>query len=227
MWLTKLKAALAVVLVLCSMATVGTVLTYRTAAAQGDNKPTAEAAVKPEGKQEKEKERITAWGAEVGGLQAGLSLGAGAKRVYHHGETITLIVRVRNVGKETVKFEYLRQFLDENPPTVTDADGKTVPYNKFAVEGFHVPVGVTLAAGKEIELQSRLGLQYELRPARERGKASGRKLPALHGTGTVNVQYQRVLGDSSAGRTDVDPALRKLATGKLELDIKPALPEKK
>src|SRR5262249_8470110 len=79
----------------------------------------------PEKKEEKE--GVTTWGKEVGGLQAGLGIRPGERRAYHHGETITLVVRVRNVGKAAVKFEYLRQFLDENPPTVTKADGTTVP----------------------------------------------------------------------------------------------------
>src|SRR6185369_2174559 len=57
-------------------------------------------------KKEQQKEDFTAWGEEVGGLRAGLGLKAGAKRVYRHGETVTLFVRVRNVGKEAVKFEY-------------------------------------------------------------------------------------------------------------------------
>jgi hypothetical protein len=158
-----------------------------------------------------EKEGFTAWGKEVGGLQAGLGLRPGERRVYHHGETITLVVRVRNVGKATVKFEYLRQFLDENPPTVTDADGKTSTPVALDVLGFHVPVEVTLAPGQEIELESRLaggaklagasGLRYELRPAL--------------GTGKVSFQYERVFGNSSAGYIKLDPALSKLATGKL------------
>ena len=67
-----------------------------------------------------QKDPFTAWGKEVGGLQAGLSVRLGGKKVYRHGEIVTLGVRVRNVGKEVVKFEYVRQFLDENPPTVTD-----------------------------------------------------------------------------------------------------------
>ena len=58
--------------------------------------------------QKQEKEGFTAWGKEVGGLQAGLGFRPGEQRAYHHGETVTLVVRVRNVGKETVKFQYLR-----------------------------------------------------------------------------------------------------------------------
>jgi hypothetical protein len=42
------------------------------------------------------------------------------------------------------------------------------------------------------------------------------------GTGKVSVQFERVFGNTHAGRIKVDPNLFKLATGKLELEIKPA-----
>jgi len=182
MLFSKLRAALAVVLILGFLATGATILTCRSAAGQGDERPAAEQPVEPAAKQEKEKEAFTAWGKEVGGLQAGLGIRPGERRVYHHGETITLVVRVRNVGKETVKFEYVRQFLDENPPTVTKADGKTVPQPGLDVFGFHGPLEVSLEPGKEIELESRLaggarlagasGFRYGLGPAVGTGKVT-------------------------------------------------------
>ena len=59
----------------------------------------------------------------------------GQKRAYRHGETVTLVVRVRNVGKEEVKFQYLREFFKENPPTVTDGEGKRFPNDEKAFAG--------------------------------------------------------------------------------------------
>jgi len=73
-------------------------------------------------KPDQQKEAFTAWGKEINGLQAGVGFRAGEKRAYAHGETVTLVVRVRNVGKEAVKFEYVKLYLDETPPTETDAD---------------------------------------------------------------------------------------------------------
>jgi hypothetical protein len=185
----------------------------------------------PPKKQEQKqgKEIVTAWGKEVGGLQAGLSLPS-EKRVYHHGETVTLVVRLRNVGKETVKFKYIRQFLDEKPPTVTDADGKTVPQSGTTFLGFHVPAEVSLEPGKEIQLESRLPLRYELRPASGGGNPATKERPLLVGTGKVGIQFEQVFGNSSSGRMELDPTLTKLGTGKLELEIKsepPAGTEKK
>jgi hypothetical protein len=174
---------------------------------------------------DKDKESFTAWGKEINGLQAGLEVRPSEKRLYHYGETITLIVRVRNVGKQAVKFEYLRQFLDENSPTVTDAGG-AIPQRNTEVTGLrHVPVEVTLEPGKEIVLESRLGgasgVRHELKPADLGGMPTTGKFPPLYvGTGKVSLQYEPVLGDSSSGQINLDPALAKLGTGELELEVK-------
>jgi RNA polymerase sigma factor (sigma-70 family) len=247
MMFTKLKTATAVVLILGFVVTGATILTCRTAAGQDDRKPAVEKPAQPVAPQEKDKDKdkdndkdkdkdkeiATAWGDTVGGLQAGLSFRPGVNRVYHHGETITLIVRIRNVGKETVKFEYIRQFLDERPPTVTDADGKTILQSGISVLGvMHVPVEVSLAPGKEIALESRIhgttGLPFEFWQAGGTGqKHKAEERPLFVGTGKVTFQYERVLGNSSISSMKLDPALSKLATGKLELEIKAAATEKK
>jgi hypothetical protein len=163
-------------------------------------------------------EDLTAWGEPVGGLQAGLMIRP-EQLIYHYGDAITLSIRVRNVGKETVKFEYIRQFLDENPPTVTDVDNKAVPQCRLIVEGFHLPVKASLAPGEEIQLQSRLQgsqMKYVLTPADGTPRA-GKVACLLGNGGNVGLQYERVFGDSSSGQIDIDRTLSKLGTGKLEL----------
>jgi RNA polymerase sigma factor (sigma-70 family) len=171
--------------------------------------------VKAPEKHEPEKEGFTAWGKAVGGLQASLGFHPGQKRAYSHGETVKLVVRVRNVGKEEVKFQYLRQFFIEKPPTITDGKGKPVPQPRYEAGGqVHIPVEVNLAPGKEIELYE---LERELGPTSESGN---NRFYTLYGTGKVSVQYERVLGNSSSGTITLDPTLSKLATGKLELEIK-------
>jgi hypothetical protein len=223
MLFTKLKTAIVVVLMLGFVATGATILTCHTAAGQNDKRPTAEKPVEPAAKQEKEKEGFTAWGKEVGVLQAGLGFRPGEKRAYGHGETVTLVVRVRNIGKKEVEFQYLKEFFKENPPIVTDADGKKLPGYKILFTPLeHVPEEVSLAPGKEIELSSE---QYQLMPTNERGKGhSGRFQPLWTGTGKVSVQYNRLFGNTSGGRIKVDPDLLDLTTGSLELEIKPAPP---
>jgi hypothetical protein len=125
--MSKLKAVIAGVLVLVFKATDAAVLADRTVAAQIDKAPVAEErAAKPRKKGQEREEGFTAWGKAVGGLQAGLGYHPSQKRAFSHGETVRLAVRVRNIGKEEVKLQYLRQFFIETPPIVTDADGKAV-----------------------------------------------------------------------------------------------------
>jgi RNA polymerase sigma factor (sigma-70 family) len=183
-------------------------------------KPAEKQAEKPD----KEKDPFIAWGKVVDGLQAGLGFPPGQKRVYHTGEAVRLVVRVRNVGKEAVKFEYLRQFFVENPPAVTDGQGKPVRLASVTAFGFHVRGEVKLAPGQEIELYQ---LKLELRPVSESSKD---RFSTLYGTGKFQIQYERVFGNSSSGQIKLDPNLEKLATGKLELEVKadpPPASEKK
>ncbi len=220
MFMTKIKAVVAVVLMLGFIGTGATVLTCRMAAAQGKQPPAAEAPGKE--LQKEEKEAFTAWGKEVGGLQAGLGFRPGEQRAYHHGETVKLVVRVRNVGKEAVKFQYLRQFFIETPPRVTYGDSKPipVPLGRLTAFGIHLPVEVNLAPAKEIEL-------YEWQPRlRSESDEEMPNIGTLYGTGKFLIQYERVFGNSSSGSIQIDPALSKLATGKLELEIKSDPPPK-
>ena len=169
-------------------------------------------------KQEKEKDAVTAWGKEVGGLQAGLSIAE--KRAYSHGETVTLVVRVRNVGKEAVKFRYLKEFFMEKPPTVTGGESKAVRLGGVDLFGrlVHIPVDVNLAPGKEMELHD---LKLKLEPASEDSDVTEVSTEALHGKGKFQILYEQLAAAS------IDPNLTKLATGKLELEVKEAeKPEK-
>ncbi len=215
MLFNKLKAAMAVVLMLGFVATGATLLTDRTAAGQDDKKPVAEKPVEPAVKQEKE--AFTAWGKEAGGLQAGVGFLAGQKRIYRHGETVTLVVRVRNVGKEEVTFQYVPAFFKENPATVTDTEGKPVTLLGISPGGrTHPSADVTLAPGKEVDLYE---WKAALRPASE---SKNPNFEIIYGTGKFNIQYERVLGKTTASARNLkfDPALSKLATGKLELEVR-------
>jgi len=169
-----------------------------------------------------EKEAFTAWGKEAGGLQAGLEVKG--RKTYRLGETLTLTVRVRNVGKEAVKFEYIRQYLDEHPPGVTGADGKAIPQATGGVLGVaHVPVEVRLEPGKDLVLGTRIhgtaGVPYDLRPAVGGGPPASQHHPLRVGTGKVALRYERVFGNSSIGSVKLDPAVAGLATGRLEIEV--------
>ncbi len=231
MLFTKLRAAAAVVLMCGLAAAATTTLTGRPAVAQDGARPAAPKSADPPPVKQKKDEEVVAWGRRVGGLQAGLVIRGGAKKVYHLGDTITLGVRIRNVGKEAVTFGYVRQHLDENPPTVTDPDGATISQHRTSVLGVaHPPTKVTLEPGKEVELESRFsgaaGRRFELLPAGGLREGEARDWPLYVRTGLITIEYERVFGDSSIGKAEVAPALRRLGTGAVEIEVEPAAPRK-
>ena len=166
-----------------------------------------------------EKDALTAWGKEVGGLQAGLGLPLGAKRTYQHGETVTLVVRVRNVSKEEVEFKHIWAFFVENPPSVTDPDGKRVQFPRGAAEGAHRPRDTKVAPGKNVDLYT---WEFDVRPKGERSPSNA----TIHGTGTFTFQCEQIVGPTSANPNHPNPKFKDFATGKLELEVKEATPGK-
>ena len=76
-------------------------------------------------------EAFTAWGEEQpGGVQIGLGYLPGEKRVYSTGESVTIVVRARNVGRQEVNLEYVRDLWINYPPAIIDGDGKSTPCPK-------------------------------------------------------------------------------------------------
>jgi RNA polymerase sigma factor (sigma-70 family) len=209
MFMSKLKAVVGVVLALSLLVSGATVFSFRTATASASHLPPAKEHPAATQKQERkgEMEVFTAWGKEVGGLQAGVGFRPGAKRAYHHGETVRLVIRVRNVGKEEIKFQYLDPFFEQTL-TVTDGEGKPVRQVDVTDARARKRREVPLAPGKVIELHE---LKRELRPAKWLGNDG---VASLYGTGTFSVTYE------GFGGADLDPILNKLATGRLELEVK-------
>ena len=77
-----------------------------------------------------EKEGFTAWRKEANGVQAGLGFRPGEKRPYTHGETVNLVVRVRNVNKNLMAvrlvdrtINYIPAYFFDWPPSVTACAG--------------------------------------------------------------------------------------------------------
>jgi hypothetical protein len=165
----------------------------------------------------KKEEPYTVWGKEVGGLQAGLGFEPGHKRDHQPGESLKLIVRVRNVGRQEVSFQYLRHFFIENPPAVKNGDGESLVLKDGTTKGVYKVEDATLAPGKELEL-------YEF------FLTLGDKAPdspndsTLYGEGKYTLQYERILGNSGLTSVSIKfpPELKDLATGKLELEVKKA-----
>jgi RNA polymerase sigma factor (sigma-70 family) len=211
MLFNKLKAATAVALTLGFVATGAMLLINRTAAGQVSKKPTAEKSVTPVPTQKKEEEAFTAWGKEVGGLQAGLGFLPGEHRVHYHGETVSLVVRVRNVGKVPVKFQYTSAYFSDIPPVVTAGDGKPLTIKSLAHVGKARLCLVDLEPGKEVDLHA---CRLELRPASASGSNS---YWTLYGTGKFDIRWDSLT-------VEPDSVLIPLRTGKLELEVRPEPP---
>jgi hypothetical protein len=151
-----------------------------------------------------------------GGDWEGIGFRRGEKRIYSHGETVRIAVRVRNVGREAVKFNYDKELFLLKQPAVADGAGKLIRLGGDGTFGSlaRVPVEVSLAPGKETE---RSEWKAELRAAGEKDNEKPHS-STLYGTGKFLIQYKQL------AHAETDPILSKLATGKLELEIKSAPP---
>jgi RNA polymerase sigma factor (sigma-70 family) len=172
----------------------------KTAVGQDDKKPTVEPAMK-------QKEKVTAWGKEVDGMQVGIQFRE--DRVYKIGESVTLIVRLRNKGQKDVPFRDEAEYFQKNPPLITDTDNKAFKIKERSI--FGVIRARSIAPGKEVDL---MNLQLALRPVTDREKDAEW---TLYGTGKFYIQYKDlpVVGEVRLGTPGMT-----LTTGKLELDVK-------
>jgi hypothetical protein len=106
--------------------------------------PTSEAA------KTKEEEPITAWGKEVGGLQAGFCI-TNANDI-HIGGKVKAVVKLRNVSQETISASAVPLWVLMSPPMVVDSQGKPVrttdgPYPLLDFD----PTKLTLKPGEEVD----------------------------------------------------------------------------
>jgi hypothetical protein len=72
-----------------------------------------------------------------------------------------------------------------------------------------------VAPGKEVVL-------YEWKVDLLTKEATGKGLVPIPGTGKFSLQCERVVGPTTGNPTHPDPTVAKLATGKLELEVKEA-----
>jgi hypothetical protein len=108
-------------------------------------------------------------------------------------------------------------FFVENPPTITDADGKILQLPKLAAEGLQAPHDTPIAPGEEVKL-------YEWNCGLQPIGGISKNLFTIHGTGKFTLQCTRIVGPTTGNPNHPNPTLDKLATGKLELEIKSAPP---
>jgi RNA polymerase sigma factor (sigma-70 family) len=150
---------------------------------------------------------VTAWGKEADGVQVGIRLGE--DRVYKVGETVTLIVRLRNNGKKEVPYLLHEEYFQKNPPLITDADGKAVKIKERNIFGKIKKSSV--APGKEVDL---CVLTLDLRLDADRKKDEPW---TLYGTGKFDIQYKDV---PVVGEPRLEGPAPTYATGKLQLEVK-------
>jgi RNA polymerase sigma factor (sigma-70 family) len=108
-------------------------------------------------KSEPQTEKII-WGEPVGGLQMGIGFEPAGKRKYRAGDTVTLVVLVRNAADRPLPVTWMITsggplFARSAIPRVEDATGKAVQVYKLGV-GYHrvLTSGKTLDPGAEVEL---------------------------------------------------------------------------
>jgi hypothetical protein len=164
---------------------------------------------------EGEKTPFTSWGKEIDGLQAGLGFHAGQMKAYRVGDSVKLVVRVRNVGKRDITFQYVRHFFIENPPLILDSEGRSTKFSDGSVKGIYAPLTVLVEPGRDVDLYE---LSVALIPETPKAVVPN---STLAGAGKYQIQYERVFGETmlSSVSLKLDSALRKLGTGKLELKV--------
>jgi RNA polymerase sigma factor (sigma-70 family) len=220
MFLKKIMSTAAVVLAFGVAVISGGSL----AVGQADGKPVGEKGVKapvpekpvePAAKVKKGEEPVIAWGEVVGGLQAGLSFKAGDKGIYQHGEAAKFVVKVRNVGKASARVEYYNTSPLENPPAVTDTDGRAQPVQANTDFSKRIVFHPVLKPGDELDIQYDWTLVFQ--PATDRpAEEQLRKFPTLYGTGKFRAQVQL----TAMSADDTLTELGKIATGNVELEVK-------
>jgi hypothetical protein len=80
--------------------------------------------------------------------------------------------------------------------------------------GLQAPRSANVAPGKEVELYE---WSFDLRP---QGESGNKGSLTIHGSGKFSLQCERIVGPTMANPNHPNPAMSKLATGKLELDVK-------
>jgi hypothetical protein len=93
-----------------------------------------------------------AWGEAVGGLQAGIGFDDSDRHTYAMGETVPLVVKLRNVGVQPVTISFPSTGLRHTKPAVEDADGGSARVYMPPAVRYRIPVvQQVLKPGEEME----------------------------------------------------------------------------
>jgi RNA polymerase sigma factor (sigma-70 family) len=154
-----------------------------------------------------------AWGDAVDGIQAGLGFLPGKRRAYVAGDTVSFVVKLRNLGKAPAVVSSFRHRFEDTPPGVADAVGNAACVTAPRVRrNKNVPQTHALKPGEEIELGRP---ELLLAPAGWNGEPTKATLAA--GPGTYKVRYAAV-----GWTRGVFEAAGAVSTASVELEIKEA-----
>jgi RNA polymerase sigma factor (sigma-70 family) len=155
----------------------------------------------------------TVWGVAKDGLQAGISVGAVDKQPQHVGDTLTFVVKVRNVGDKKVTLSYHSEPFKDAAPAVEDAAGKAVKVMMpLAVFFRRVLVHRTLEPGEVITIDDAPASQLTLAAAEVNGVP---RVPTVVAeAGSYRVSYPEF-----AWVGDADTEASRLSTGKVAVTV--------
>jgi uncharacterized protein (TIGR03067 family) len=164
------------------------------------------------------KTAFTAWGNELGGLQAGIGFRASNQgRVYHPGDKVSLVVRVRNVEKHPILFRHLSHYFLSSPPVIKDRSETTITLRGESFSGKPHLIAHELEPDREIELAE---LTIDILPS---SVQITDKTWAVRDLGTYRVRYEQIEGVIGPGNGVPDALLGyMLDTGTLEFEVQKA-----
>ncbi len=174
--------------------------------AENDTKVTAH--LSPEGP--------VAWGEEVNGLRAGISLELG-ERAYHVGETVSFVFRVANVSSDPIHLSDTSLPLLGWTPIVTDRNGRRMAVNNLSpiYNILTQPAERSLAPGETVILGS---FDLSIRPPGWKGETKGTTLLASPGKYRISQPYRFQASKPNDWSGE-------LQSGWLDLDIVAAEPQ--
>ena len=157
-----------------------------------------------------------AWGVPVGGLQAGL-MSEEASKSFRVGETVGLLLKIRNVSDEPIALEYFELALKAWFPDICDSDGTAVPVLPPVLPGVGRIRQSSLDPGETLTLDRGL---LTLRPLGWKGMVT--RTVAFCEGGKHKVSHTFTFGPPPYDFSTRHLRAGDLTTGELDIEIVPS-----
>jgi len=155
-----------------------------------------------------------AWGEEVNGLRAGISLELG-ERAYHVGETVSFVFRVANLSGDPIHLSHTSPPFLGWIPIVTDRNGRQMAVNSPIYNILAQLAERSLAPGETVILGP---FGFAIRPPGWKGEIKGTTLLASPGKYRISQPYRFQASKPNDWSGE-------LQSGSLDLDIVAAEPQ--